>query len=665
MLKYIIIALFTLLISGFYNYRSHPEMPVSRRWLLFGLRCISLGIILLLLISPILYYIQRKSLAPQIVVLEDTSLSMSLKHGATSKAAYLKPSIAKLRSRFIDAGYEVIEHRFAKGLEGDNNSSLLGESLNQLSKDKGITNLAGIILASDGWLQDESLATAMQLGQPFYVLADSSKNLSPDLEVSTVHSNRYAYRNEPNTIRADFISENYNGAAEARLIVGNSVISRQSLKLEAGKAQSVDFTNRFNQTGFFTWKVELSPLAGEIRLSNNSFPGAIEVLSEKERIVLISDKPAWDNKFILDAIASNPRWEVQSYLNRSGKLYSGENLVTKLSGDNLAALVIINNGMVKLDSYTLSFINGAQAKGVGIMYQGLPVDELNAVLPLKKSNIVTLYQGFINPSAAAVNYPMLSPLTDNAQDLPPVDYYYLTANSGAEILASMNNPQNSPAIAVKNIGGARSIAFSTLNLWRWQLQSKDEGYNKLVSNCLTWLSNKSTSGFDAIYNRSYLNGEEIRIKLRVEDEIRQRRLDVNPRIRIVDKNSKEVINDFLTREDDEYSFKAELKEPGTYSFEISDKESGKSSKGKFELNASSLENKDYGYNLPLLSWLASQNNGKMLLNPELDTFSVVPAVKEILISRREIALYKKWYILTLFILAFCIELYLRRRWGLL
>jgi hypothetical protein len=665
MLKYIIIALFTLLISGFYNYRSHPEMPVSRRWLLFGLRCISLGIILLLLISPILYYIQRKSLAPQIVVLEDTSLSMSLKHGAISKAAYLKPSIAKLRSRFIDAGYEVIEHRFAKGLEGDNNSSLLGESLNQLSKDKGITNLAGIILASDGWLQDESLATAMQLGQPFYVLADSSKNLSPDLEVSTVHSNRYAYRNEPNTIRADFISENYNGAAEARLIVGNSVISRQSLKLEAGKAQSVDFTNRFNQTGFFTWKVELSPLAGEIRLSNNSFPGAIEVLSEKERIVLISDKPAWDNKFILDAIASNPRWEVQSYLNRSGKLYSGENLVTKLSGDNLAALVIINNGMVKLDSYTLSFINGAQAKGVGIMYQGLPVDELNAVLPLKKSNIVTLYQGFINPSAAAVNYPMLSPLTDNAQDLPPVDYYYLTANSGAEILASMNNPQNSPAIAVKNIGGARSIAFSTLNLWRWQLQSKDEGYNKLVSNCLTWLSNKSTSGFDAIYNRSYLNGEEIRIKLRVEDEIRQRRLDVNPRIRIVDKNSKEVINDFLTREDDEYSFKAELKEPGTYSFEISDKESGKSSKGKFELNASSLENKDYGYNLPLLSWLASQNNGKMLLNPELDTFSVVPAVKEILISRREIALYKKWYILALFILAFCIELYLRRRWGLL
>ena len=126
-----------------------------------------------------------------------------------------------------------------------------------------------------------------------------------------------------------------------------------------------------------------------------------------------------------------------------------------------------------------------------------------------------------------------------------------------------------------------------------------------------------------------------------------------------------MINDFLTRENDEYSFKADLKEPGTYSFDISDKESGKNVKGKFELNASSLENKDFGYNMPLLSWLASHNNGKMLLTSALDSFSVVPAVKEILVSRREIALYKKWYILSLFILAFCLELYLRRRWGLL
>ena len=665
MLKYVIIALFALSISGYYNYSSHPEISVSRRWLLFSLRSISLAIILLLLISPILYYIQEKSIAPQIVMLEDTSLSMNLKHGASSKAQQLKPAFAKMKSQFEDAGYDVLSYNFADGLKGDAGGSLLGKTLEQLKQDKALRNLAGVAVASDGWLRDESLNSVTQMGVPFYVLADSSRITNPDLAVTNVLSNPYAYRNEPNTIRADIVSENYNGSVEARLMVANRLISKQSLKVEAGKTQSVDFVHRFTQTGFYPWRVELSNLAGENRLANNSYPGAIEVLSDKERIVLISDKPAWDNKFILDAINANPRWEVESYHNRNGVLFSGDKQASNLQSTNLAAIIIINNGFMTLDQNALHFINTAQSKGVGILYQGLPLAALNSILPMQKSNISTVYQGFINPGPLAVNYPMLSPLVDEAKDLPPVDYYYLSPNPGAEILATINNPQSSPAIATKNIGSARCVAFSMLNLWRWQLQGKDGAYAKFIGNCLTWLSNKSTGGYEAIHNSSYMLGEEIRIKLRVEDSIRQRKLDVNPKIRILDSKNKEVLNDYLSRTDDYYGIIAELKEPGTYHFEISDKESGQSTKGKFELSDTNIESRDFGYNLPLLMWMSSVNGGKLLYPASADTFKPIPATPEIQVNRREIALYKKWYILSLFILAFCIELYFRRRWGLL
>jgi hypothetical protein len=83
------------------------------------------------------------------------------------------------------------------------------------------------------------------------------------------------------------------------------------------------------------------------------------------------------------------------------------------------------------------------------------------------------------------------------------------------------------------------------------------------------------------------------------------------------------------------------------------------------LSESSLENRDFAYNLPLLTWIASQSNGKLIWDKDAESINIVPAFKETRISRREVALYKKWYILSLFILAFCIELYLRRRWGLL
>ncbi|MDD4309249.1 MAG: hypothetical protein PHO32_02620 [Candidatus Cloacimonetes bacterium] len=665
MIKYVFITLFALLISGYYNYRSTPEIPAQRRWLLFGLRFISFGILLLLLISPILYYTLHKSLAPQILILEDSSVSMGLKHKTSSKSTYLKQQLEQVKARFKEAGYQLVEHKFANGLEGDSGSSLLNKTLKELSETNTLRKVEGVVLASDGWLRDESLASVQQLGCPFYVLADSTSNPSPDLAVTTARSNRYAWRNEPNTLRAEFSSENYNGIAEAKLYIANRLVSKQNIKLESGTPSSIDFTQRFNQTGFYTWKVELSPLQNESRLSNNSFPGAIEVLAEKERIMLISDKPAWDNKFLLDAITSNPRWEVQSYLNRNGSLYIGETVVSKLNSDNLAAMVIVNNGQMRLDNATSTFVLYSYKQGVGLMFQGLPVAELNPILPLQKSNINTTYQGFIVPTSSAANFPMLSTLSASTRDIPPVDYFYVTASPQTDILATINNPQNSPAIAVNISANARSLSFSALNLWRWQMQSGEDGYNKLMSGCLTWLSNKSSGGYSAIYNNSYFQGEQIRLRLRVEDDIRQSKLDINPRIRIMDSKNKEVLADYLTREGDEFSFTANLSLPDNYSFIITDKETGQRTTGKFILSESSLETRDFGYNLPLLSWLAAETYGKLIFESNLASLSPVPAVKEELITRREIALYKKWYVLSLFILAFCVELYLRRRWGLL
>jgi len=664
MLKYILILLFSLLISGFYNYRSHPEIPVSRRWLLFFLRFISLSILLTLLISPILYYTQHKKLAPSVLVLEDNSASMELKHGDLAKTTQLNPLRGKLAKKFTEAGYNVLTHRFANGLDGDKTSSLLARAITDFTSGDNTPKLDAVLLSSDGWWRDESLEAVKQLGCPFYVLADSSKINIPDLAVTNVRSNRYAYRGEPNTIRAEFASTAYSGPADARLYIGGNLVSRQSIRLEDGKTGSLDFTHRFNKEGFYTWKVELSPLNRETRTGNNSYPGAIEVLSDKQRIMLISDKPAWDNKFTLDAIATNSRWQAVSYLNRNGRLYSGETPVNKLSAENLAAIIVINNGSLRLDTATANFINNALGSGIGLMFMGLPVPELSPSLPIQRSNISTSYQGFINPTPSAAAYPMLSPITLMGKDIPPLDYYYVSTSPGAEVLATINNHQSSPAIVVKSSGG-HSLAFATLNLWRWQMLGGNEGYNKLIGNCLTWLSNKSTGGYSAIYNSSYFLGEEIRIRLRSEDDIRQSALDANPRLRIMDKDNKEVIADYLTRDGEEYSFSTQLTQPGTYSFVIEDKAGGKSTKGRFELSDASIESRDFAYNLPLLSWLAAETNGKLLYASSVNSFQPLPAVIETQISRREIALYKKWYILSLFILAFCVELYLRRRWGLL
>jgi len=209
MLKYVLIVLFSLALSGFLNYRTNPEIEKNRRWILFVLRFITLFLLLILLLSPILYYTQHKKQAPQILVLEDISLSMDLKHNSTTKAQHLKPLWQEMEKKFTDSGYEVIHKTFANGLDGDKNNTLLAPALKELSNQKILTNLEGVVLAADGWLRDESLSAVQQLGCPFYVLADSTQNPAPDLAIVNVRCNRYAYRNEPNTIRAEISSNNY------------------------------------------------------------------------------------------------------------------------------------------------------------------------------------------------------------------------------------------------------------------------------------------------------------------------------------------------------------------------------------------------------------------------------------------------------------------------
>lgn len=660
-MQYLLAFLFAILISAFYYHRSQPALSPRRRLLLGFLRTVMLFILLLILLSPILYFSRTRRQAPKVLMLKDNSASMDLDYNGSSKAKYLSSGFEALADKYSQAGYDVQKHSFANGLEGDKDNSLLVKSLQELSAKEKLSDYAAIVLASDGWLRDEDLGIINRIGVPIHSIADSSRQEIPDLQILSAQANRYAYRNEATVFRVRAKATSFKGSASVKLYLGNSLIGRQSLQMEPDAETSIDFTHRFANIGFFNYRVEIEPLEKEKHLGNNSLPGAIEVLSEKEHILIFSDSPAWDNKFIIDAISTNPRWDVMAYQIKDGRIFRGES-PTSVDTSNLpAVIVVINNGRLSLDSQTQALIKGWVNRGSGLFTQGLPILELADILPITRSNIQTPYQGFVNMNSAANAYPMLSELITDAGKLPPLDYYYVNAAEGSEILATLNNPQKSPALVLRQNGQSRALGLSFLNLWRWQLQSADGAYQKLIVNCLTWLSNKALGAYSAIYKSSYLQGEEIRIRLRAEDSIRSSDLDGNPRIVIFDKEGKELEQDFMTRDGEEYSFISELTKAGEYRFEI--QETGKKSAGRFVISESLAEARDFDFNLPLLQYLSSESRGRVILDPA--SFTVVPAQARAYTLRSDFPLYKKWYIIALFILSFCLELFLRRRWGLL
>jgi len=660
-MQYILAFILALGISAFLYYRTQPGLSGHRRILLSSLRAIMLFILLLLILSPILHFIRRYTDKPQILYLQDSSRSMNLDHQNTDKTGYLKQMGELVQAKYRANGYEVQTYKFANGLMGEDDNSLLSKSITELNKKTKLSEYHAIILASDGWLKDEELDIIGKVGIPIHSLADSARMNIPDLQIVSVKSPAYAYRNENTVFRVQAKAFNYQGAAVIDLYLGNSLIASRNVQLTPDSISNTEFTHQFRNIGFFKYRLQIRALENEQHLGNNTLPGAIEVLSDKEHIVVISDSPAWDNKFIIDAIATNTRWNSTQYLVRDGRLYQGEEAASLNNDLNPAVIVLINNGNLRLDNASQSYIRNSVQSGTGIFLQGLPPASLKDILPITASNITKPYQGFMNLDDLAREYPMLQELISEASKLPPLDYYYVNAQSGSRILASMNNPQKSPALVLMQKDRYRALGLSFLNLWRWQMQSQDSGYQKMIVNSLIWLSNKALGSYSAIYKNSYLQGEEVQIRLRAEDEIRSTDLDGSPRISIRDSKGNVLEEDFMTREGSEYSYLSQIKDPGDYAFEIS--ESGKKSAGRFSIDALQAEDRDFGFQLPLLQFISAESGGSVIYDAE--AFNPVPANESSRVERIDFALYRKWYILSLFILAFCLELFFRRRWGLL
>lgn len=670
MIKYILIAAVAILLAAYYYYRSQPELKGWRRFLLAALRSISIALILLLIISPIIYYVHSKIDQPILVVLKDISQSMDLKSGAKSKDSILAPKQNELIADYKAKGYKIVNYDFAEGLSDNRSNTMLAPVLEQIPKDHKLSRIHSILLASDGWLKDESLLAVKQLNIPFHVLMDTTAVTAADLILLSAKADKFAYRNEPSLIRAEIKAENKAAKVNVQLKINGKKVNEKTIEIAANSAISTDFIHRFPQTGFYNYSVEIrSDELQERSLNNNIFPGAIEVLSEKEKIFVISDQPGWDNKFIIDALKSNPRWEITHYSIQNQRLFSNNKAMNTWDSSNLAAMIIINNGALKLGQNLVNQILSLHNKGTGILYQGMPVAELNDALPIRASNISSSYQGFLKWNPEAESYPMLKLNSGEYSNIPPVDYFYTVTNPGAITAISMDNPQKSAGIVFRAVANKRSIGISFLNLWRWQMQSPSSTYQSMITNMVVWLTNQSKDGFNAIYNQSYFLGEKISIRLRSEDEIRESRLNISPHLEIFDAEDKSVYKDFMALSAGEFAGEITLSKAGNYRFMITDKESGKRSSGKFTISDASMEMRDFDFNLPLLSWLAFETGGSSI--PVISssgtpkTYSPPPAQNFTQVYRDEIALYKKWYILLLFILAFSVELFFRRRWGLL
>jgi len=666
MLTYTIIGLTAATIALLFYYRAVPQVNQKQRWLLTGLRFITLACILSFLLIPVINYIRHYHPKPMIVFLKDTSASMTLNDGNRSKSEAVTIIARTLRQACQKAGYQVAEYAFADGLKGNSSSTMLLPTLAQLKEAVSSERIKAVFLLSDGWFRDTDISSISEVNLPLYTLMDTTRTHLADLEIVQFRHNRQGYRNEPVLFEADVKAAGYTGKASLQLSINGKVVKEKTVDFSQGSLQTVSFDQRFARTGIQHLELKLSsPDIREEYLSNNLLPDAMEILNDKDKLLILSDVPNWDTKFILDTVRENTRWEPISLIIKSDGLYQGSQKSPFSQWTEARAIVMVNYDNLTLSNAISQQISKAVDNGTGLLYYGLPVAGLGDLLPLKTSNVRSRYQGLLKLLPAAQTYAAFKLGEAELRDIPPLDYYYLTAKPNCEILAVMDNAQASPAIGLDASRKGKVLSFAFVNLWRWQMQSSEAAYRNTINRLITWLANTGTGNFTALYQPGYYSGEPITIKLSSSDETRQSRTNLAPRITVYRADRDSVFSDFLTYRNGEYSIEFQLDQPADYSFEIKDTATRQVTRGSFTVHTQNLEERDYGYNNPLLNWIASQTGARQLTLREAEYYQPVKAEAISQIERKEYSLYKKWYLISLFIISFCLELFFRRRWGLL
>ncbi len=662
---FLLIVLTVIWVYYFYK-NTVPQLYGWRKKLLIVLRSAALIVILILLFNPVLFFIKHTINRPKVIMLNDISDSMNQESGNINKTDAIQDFREIMEADIRSRKYNTVNYDFAGGLGKNTASTRLTPALQEISLKQNLEDVQAIFLFSDGWLKDENLETIIDLNIPIYTVIPDFKINDFDLEISSLRYNKTAYRNELTPIEVNLSSTDFNGGARVEIFIDNKQIKAKKIEFHDTDFLQEFFEISFNETGMRSFEVIVSSdSTNEKNPANNKHTGAIQVLRERSRITIISDKSGWDAKFIIDAIQQNPRWQHSFLLKEDTLKKQRQKISLKDEIQETVMLILLNNNSLQFTPTEAKIIKNFVKQGGGLFLMGKPPKEISEILPAIDFGFRTTFESTFSFTDESKRYETFN-LEKIRSNIPPINYYFVKPKLQSKILAKIENDERSPAILFMNYEKGKVLQLAFLNLWKWQLWEKDNKYNQFISNIISWLSRESSERFFARTNKtSYFCGEKIAVNLTAYDETLSPIHDLNAKLIVFNEKHDKVFEEFLLTKEDEYQCEIGFLPSGSYSFQVRDERTGLETKGEFMVTADDPESRDRGFNTSLLAYISDQTNGKLFYPEDITEFEF-PEVQLMSFKKRiEIPVYKKWYLIALFLLVFCLELFFRKRWGLL
>ncbi|MCB0482985.1 MAG: hypothetical protein KDC37_00335 [Flavobacteriales bacterium] len=301
-------------------YAFRPLFTDYRRWILSVFRFIVVFILCVLLLKPVLEYLNVKAEKPTIVLGLDNSLSMLSTNDSATERSTLIALVEKLKTEFSD-DFSVQLYAFGHGIDQTDTFSF-SDKLSDLSAFLNYTanayegrNLGAVIMISDG-LYNRGIGpeyTAGTLPFPVHTIRAGDTAQIMDLRIEDVRYNRLTFSGATTPVKVTISGRGVAAGVVARLRLlqdGKAIDQREFEISETTPVQQIDFELEAGEAGIHAMELRLDTVVGEVDNRNNRRVVYMEVLDGKRNILVLSAFPHPDAGAIYSALGKLDQYEV-------------------------------------------------------------------------------------------------------------------------------------------------------------------------------------------------------------------------------------------------------------------------------------------------------------------------------------------------------------------
>lgn len=545
---------------------------------LMALRFFSFFLIAFLLLSPFVRSLKRIVQNPVVVLAWDNSASMTSATDSAQIAANITAEQNKLQQQ-LATDFDVVSYIFDSDVKQDVPLNFEGKTsdyskLIQTVRDIYFNqNVGALIVGGDGIYNrgKNPVTLAGELNFPVYTIGFGDTTLVPDSRIQNLSANRTAFAGNKFSVEIDVhFTKAQNQNLKLSLTHNNTEVAQRMITPpNENYFTTAEFILDADEPGLQHYTATIESLENEKNTSNNTFNFVINVLENKQKILILSDGWHPDIGAIKNTLEQQKSYEVS--------VFSEAPYPTNVETFNLLVL----NQLPSASTSVSELLKKAEQAKLPLLFivgskTFLPQFNLVAsgasIHPMAGSGEEA--QAVVNPAYST--FTLSEELKDILPKFPPLQVpfaeYQLENTFSPLLYQRLKNIETAnPLIATGKVNGRKTGLIFGEGLWRWRLfnfyQIQDHNaFNELISQLVQYLAlRENEDNFIISYQPVYAETDDVIFNAEVYNDAFEQITDGEVNM-VLENSSGEEFDFTFDKQTEDYYLNAGRLPVGDYTF---------------------------------------------------------------------------------------------------